>query len=74
MCSSGATRLIIAFAALAIAGVGQDRTLPEFEVASCKPVDLSKLVDAISMNLGPVRREGGLVGNAPSQVCIRFGS
>lgn len=72
MYTSGATRFIIALAALAVAGVGQDRTRPEFEVASVKPVDLSKLGDAISMNLGTVRREEVTFGNATLNDCIRF--
>jgi uncharacterized protein (TIGR03435 family) len=72
MFARGVTRLITAFTALAIAGVGQDRTRPEFEVASVKPVDLSKLGDAISMNLGTVRREEVTFGNATLNDCIRF--
>jgi uncharacterized protein (TIGR03435 family) len=72
MSSSGVTRFTIAFTALAITGVGQDRTRPEFEVASVKVVDLSKLGDAISMNLGTVRREEVTFGNATLNDCIRF--
>lgn len=72
MYASGVRRFIIALAALAVAGIGQDRTTPEFEVASVKPVDLSKLGDAISMNLGTVRREEVTFGNATLNDCIRF--
>jgi len=53
-------------------GAAQNQTRPEFEVASVKPVDLSKLGDAISMNLGTVRREEVTFGNATLNDCIRF--
>ena len=66
------TRFVITFIALAVTGLGQDRTRPEFEVASVKPVDLSKLGDAIFMNLGTVRREEVTFGNATLNDCIRF--
>lgn len=66
------TRFVIALAALAITGVGQDQSRPEFEVASVKPVDLSKLGDAIPMNIGTVRREEVTFGNATLNDCIRF--
>lgn len=72
MYSTGITRFIVAFAALAIIAAGQDQTPPEFEVATVKPVDLSKLGDAISMNLGTVRREEVTFGNATLNDCIRF--
>jgi uncharacterized protein (TIGR03435 family) len=72
MYSGRLTRFITAFTALAFAAVGQDRARPEFEVASVKPVDLSKLGDAISMNLGTVRREEVTFGNATLNDCIRF--
>jgi len=41
-------------------------------VASVKPVDFSKLGDAISMNIGTVRREEVTFGNATLNDCIRF--
>ncbi|MBZ5673482.1 MAG: TIGR03435 family protein [Acidobacteriia bacterium] len=54
---------------LAVIGAGQS---PQFEVASVKPVDVSKLGDAIQMNLGTVRREEVTFGNATLKDCIRF--
>ncbi len=63
---------LLAIAALAMVAVGQDQSRPEFEVASVKPVDLSKLGDAISMNIGTVRREEVTFGNATLNDCIRF--
>ncbi len=57
---------------LATIAAGQDPSGPEFEVASVKPVDLSKLGDAISMNIGTVRREEVTFGNATLNDCIRF--
>jgi len=72
MSSGSLTRFVITFIALAVTGLGQDRTRPEFEVASVKPVDLSKLGDAIFMNLGTVRREEVTFGNATLNDCIRF--
>ena len=51
---------------------GQDPPRPEFEVASVKAVDLSTLGDAISMNIGTVRREEVTFGNATLNDCIRF--
>jgi uncharacterized protein (TIGR03435 family) len=65
-------RFLIAVAALATIGLGQSQTRPEFEVASVKPVDFSKLGDAISMNIGTVRREEVTFGNATLNDCIRF--
>ena len=59
-------------AALAVMGNGQAQTHAEFEVATVKPVDLSKLGDAISMNLGTVRRAEVTFGNATLNDCIRF--
>jgi uncharacterized protein (TIGR03435 family) len=53
-------------------GAAQNQTRPEFEVDSVKPVDLSKLGDAISMNIGTVRREEVTFGNATLNDCIRF--
>ncbi len=44
----------------------------EFEVALVKPVDVSKLGNAISMNIGTVRREEVTFGNATLNDCIRF--
>lgn len=41
-------------------------------MASVKPVDLSRLGDAISMNIGTVRREEVTFGNATLNDCIRF--
>jgi uncharacterized protein (TIGR03435 family) len=66
-------RYALAFATLTIATVlGQVVPSPEFEVASVKPVDNSKLGNAISMNLGTVRREEVTFGNATLGDCIRF--
>lgn len=57
---------------LAITAAGQDQPRLEFEVASVKRVDLSKLGDSISMNIGTVRREEVTFGNATLNDCIRF--
>jgi uncharacterized protein (TIGR03435 family) len=46
--------------------------MPEFEVALVKPVDISKLGDAIPMNIGTVRHEEVTFGNAMLNDCIRF--
>ena len=54
---------------LAIIGAGQT---PQFEVASVKPVDVSKLGNAIQMNIGTVRHEQVTFGNATLNDCIRF--
>jgi uncharacterized protein (TIGR03435 family) len=72
MRSIGLARFIVAFTALAITADGQDHARPEFEVAMVRPVDLSTLGDAISMNLGTVRREEVTFGNATLNDCIRF--
>jgi len=72
MPSSRVTLLVIAIAALAVIGNGQGLTRPEFEVATVKPVDVSKLGNAISMNLGSVLREEVTFGNATLNDCIRF--
>ncbi len=65
------TPRLLAVAAFSIAAsFAQSR--PEFEVASVKPVDISKLGDAISMNIGTVRREEVTFGNATLNDCIRF--
>jgi len=53
-------------------GLGQDQPPPEFEVASVKVVDLAKLGNAISMNIGTVQREQVTFGNATLNDCIRF--
>src|SRR5579872_5117464 len=57
------------FYALAAIGAGQS---PQFEVASVKPVDSSKLGNAIQMNIGTVRHEEVTFGNATLNDCIRF--
>jgi uncharacterized protein (TIGR03435 family) len=71
MCSRSAALLALP-CLLTTMAVGQDRPRPEFEVASVKPVDLSKLGDTISMNIGTVRREEVTFGNATLNDCIRF--
>ena len=53
-------------------GPGQGQTRQEFDVAVIKLVDLSKLGDAISINIGSVRREEVTFGNATLNDCIRF--
>lgn len=66
-------RCVLAVAALTILtrpGPGQPRQ--EFEVASVKPVDVSTLGDAISMNIGTVRGTQVTFGNATLNDCIRF--
>jgi uncharacterized protein (TIGR03435 family) len=63
------TRRVLALAALAaVGGFGQ----PRFEVATVKPVDTSKLGDAIDINLGTVRHEEITFGNASLMNYIRF--
>jgi len=57
------------FFLLAVIGAGQS---PQFEVASVKPVDVSKLGNAIQMNLGTVRHDEVTFGNATLNDCIRF--
>jgi uncharacterized protein (TIGR03435 family) len=64
--------LLLLGCTLAVVVAGQDLPIQEFEVASVKPVDLSKLGDAISMNIGTVRREEVTFGNATLNDCIRF--
>ena len=68
------TRCSVVIAALAIlAGTGQGQpTRPEFEVASVRPVDISKLGDSISINIGTIRGEEITFGNATLNDCIRF--
>jgi len=63
---------LIFLGTLAVIAVGQDQPRQEFELASVKPVDLSKLGDAISMNIGTVRREEVTFGNATLNDCIRL--
>jgi uncharacterized protein (TIGR03435 family) len=66
-------RCVFTVAVLTIAtGLGQGQPRPEFEVASVKPVDITKLGNAISMNIGTVRREKVTFGNATLNDCIRF--
>ena len=64
--------LLVLPCTLALIAGGQDKPRQEFEVASVKPVDLSKLGDAISMNIGTVRHEEVTFGNATLNDCIRF--
>ena len=66
---SRAMAITALFCVPVVAGAGQD---PQFEVASIKPVDLSKLGNAIPMNIGTVRREELTFGNATLNDCIRF--
>lgn len=65
-------RCSFAVAALAIATAFGQPQRPQFEVASVKPVDTSKLSNAIAMNIGTVRREEVTFGNATLNDCIRF--
>jgi uncharacterized protein (TIGR03435 family) len=57
---------------VAVISAAQDQPHAQFEVASVKPVDRSKLGDAIPMNIGSVRREEVTFGNAMLNDCIRF--
>jgi uncharacterized protein (TIGR03435 family) len=66
---SRAVAILSLFCALAVIAAGQG---PQFEVASVKPVDRSKLGNAIPMNIGTVRREEVTFGNATLNDCIRF--
>jgi uncharacterized protein (TIGR03435 family) len=68
------TRWKIAVAAFAIAtGIALPQSPPpEFEVASVKQVDISKLGDLISMNIGTIRHEQVTFDNATLNDCIRF--
>src|SRR5690349_4451405 len=54
-----------------VVAIGAGQTL-QFEVASVKPVDVSKLGNAIQMNLGTVRHDEVTFGNATLNDCIRF--
>jgi uncharacterized protein (TIGR03435 family) len=70
---SDAVKLEILVTTLAaVIGLGQSPSHLEFEVASVKPVDLSKLGSAIAMNIGTVRHEEVTFGNATLNDCIRF--
>jgi len=64
-----AAEIPVLLCVLAVMGAGQS---PQFEVASVKPVDRSKLGNAIQMNIGTVRREEVTFGNAMLNDCIRF--
>ncbi|HEY4362069.1 MAG TPA: TIGR03435 family protein [Bryobacteraceae bacterium] len=57
---------------LAVAGWAQAQEKPRFEVATVKLVDVSKLGDLVTMNLGQVRHEELTFGNAALVNCIRF--
>jgi uncharacterized protein (TIGR03435 family) len=57
---------------IVISGLAPGQTPPQFEVASVKAVDISKLGDAISMNIGSVRNGQVTFGNATLRDCIRF--
>ena len=61
--------VFMALAAIALV-TGQSR--PEFEVASVKQVDASKLGNAISSNIGTIRNTEVIFGNATLNDCIRF--
>ena len=66
-------KIMLAVAALAaVMGLGRGQTRQEFEVAVVKPVDLSKLGNAISINIGSVQREQVTFGNVTLNDCIRF--
>jgi uncharacterized protein (TIGR03435 family) len=64
--------VVAATALVAMIGLGQGQSHAEFEVASVKVVDLSRLGNAISMNIGTVRHEEVTFGNATLNDCIRF--
>ena len=51
---------------------GQTSSRLEFEVASVKAVDSSKLDNPIQMNIGTVRHEQVTFGTATLNDCIRF--
>jgi uncharacterized protein (TIGR03435 family) len=62
-----------AAAALAfITAIGLGQSPQEFDVATVKPVDIAKLGDSISMNIGTVRHEEVTFDNATLNDCIRF--
>ncbi len=64
---------MLAAAALAVVlGLGQGQTRQEFDVAVVRPVDVSKLGNAISINIGSVRHEEVTFGNVTLNDCIRF--
>jgi len=67
------TRYGFAIIALAVlTGLSQAQSRVEFDVASVKTVDNSKLGDSFYMNIGSVRREEVTFGNATLNDCIRF--
>ena len=51
---------------------GKAQSQPEFDVASVKPVDISKLGGLISMNIGSERGEEITFDNATLNDCVRF--
>jgi uncharacterized protein (TIGR03435 family) len=51
---------------------GEAQLQPEFDVASVKPVDISKLGGLISMNIGSERGEEITFDNATLNDCVRF--
>jgi uncharacterized protein (TIGR03435 family) len=64
---------LIAVAALAaVLGLGQKRSHPQFEVASVKTVDVSKLGNSIAMNIGTVRHDQITFDNATLNDVVRF--
>ncbi|HEV8416596.1 MAG TPA: TIGR03435 family protein [Bryobacteraceae bacterium] len=69
---SSRTAALLPLLCVAMIAAGQDQSRAQFEVASVKPVDRSKLGNAIPMNIGTVRREEVTFGNAMLNDCIRF--
>jgi uncharacterized protein (TIGR03435 family) len=59
---------VMVLATLAVCGFGQ----AQFEVATVKPVDKTKLGNSININLGTVRHEEITFGNVTLNECIRF--
>jgi uncharacterized protein (TIGR03435 family) len=66
------TAALLPLVCAAVIAAGQDQPRAQFEVATVKPVDRSKLGNAIPMNIGTVRREEVTFGNAMLNDCIRF--
>jgi uncharacterized protein (TIGR03435 family) len=67
------TRYGFAIIALGVlTGLAQAQRSVEFEVASVRTVDNSKLGNSFYMNIGTVRREEVTFGNATLNDCIRF--
>jgi uncharacterized protein (TIGR03435 family) len=67
------TQRLLIFAILTILTLpGKAQSQPEFDVASVKRVDISKLGDLISMNIGTVRGNELTFNNATLNDCIRF--